>query len=425
MRTIRTRDPLFSNSAFYLAANIARSAVPFAMLPILTRYLNPTEYGQVAMFQLLVSALSAVTGVSVHGAANRRYYDAGVSKRELALYLGSCLQILLISTLITFTAVLLMQRQLSDWLGLRSEWVYWAAVVSSATFAINLRLGQWQIRGAALQYGILQVAQSIATVVLAIVLVVGLNRGGAGRIEAQIWVTPLFAIISLGLLLRSGLLRFNWRPDQLKDALAFGAPLIPHVAGLFLLSAADRFVIKTISGLRDAGIYMVALQLTTVMSVVYDAINKAYVPWLYDRLAHGSLEDKRKIVRWTYYHFAISIFASGAAFLVGPKIVSILAGRAYQGAGELVGWLALGQAFSGMYLMVTNYVFFSKRTGMLSLSTITSGCLNVLLLFVLVRRYGLIGAAWAFAAAMAFRFALTWWIAHRRHPMPWFAPIPF
>jgi O-antigen/teichoic acid export membrane protein len=73
-----------------------------------------------------------------------------------------------------------------------------------------------------------------------------------------------------------------------------------------------------------------------------------------------------------------------------------------------------------MYLMVTNYIFYSKRTGLLSIASISSGILNLVLLIILVRIFGLEGAAIAFAISMGIRFLLTWWIAHKRHPMPWF-----
>lgn len=88
---------------------------------------------------------------------------------------------------------------------------------------------------------------------------------------------------------------------------------------------------------------------------------------------------------------------------------------------EVFGWIALGQGFQGMYLMVTNYIFFSKKTGMLSVVSISSGLLNLILLVTLIPILGLQGAAMAFAASMGIRFILVWRVAQRRHSMPWFS----
>ena len=42
---------LLRNSTIYLTSNILNALVPFLLLPVLTRYLTPDEYGQIAMFQ--------------------------------------------------------------------------------------------------------------------------------------------------------------------------------------------------------------------------------------------------------------------------------------------------------------------------------------------------------------------------------------
>ena len=104
---------------------------------------------------------------------------------------------------------------------------------------------------------------------------------------------------------------------------------------------------------------------------------------------------------------------------IGGTAVGLLAGPGYEGAVSVIGWLALGQAFSGMYLMVTNYLFFARRTGQLATVTVLTGALNVALLLWLVPREGLRGAGMAFAAAMAVRFIATWALAQRARPMPW------
>ena len=414
------RNSLLSGSAIYLFSNIVNAAIPFALLPILTRYLTPAQYGEVAMFQTLLAALSALTGLSVHGAANRKYYDSNVDGQDLKHFIGACLQVLLLSTAIVFVAIIPFQVQLSEWLGLRSRWILWAVVISAATFVIGLRLGQWQVRKQARQYGAFQISQSILNMVLSLLLVVLILKGEEGRITAQIGAIIIFALLSLYFLHKDGLLSFiSWKPVYFKEALDFGIPLIPHIAGMLLLTAMDRFVINSELGLAQVGIYMVAVQMSMAMGIVFDAINKAYVPWLFERLKRDVATEKQQIVKYTYLYFAGVFFVAVLAYFVGPFAVTLIAGELYADAGEVIGWLALGQAFGGMYLMVTNYIFYSKRTGLLSLTTVISGLINVALLLTLIKFSGLKGASIAFCLAMAIRFLLTWWVAQRRHPMPW------
>jgi O-antigen/teichoic acid export membrane protein len=418
--TASSSKSLAVGSSIYLVSNILNGLVPFALLPVLTRYLTPAEYGEVAMFQTWIAALAAFTGLSVHGAAERKYYDTGSDENALRCFIGACLQVLVLSTLVTFCIVCLFRTQLAELLGLQTQWLLWGVGVSTAGFLVQIRLGQWLVRKKALAYGALQISLSLMLTLLSILTVVVLLWAAEGRILAQIWTAAAFMGISLYFLHADRLIAFNTEWSRIREALAFGVPLIPHVAGGFLLASVDRIVVNAELGLGPAGMYMVAVQISTAMLLVFDAVNKAYIPWLYERLQRDVMAEKRQIVRYTYLYFCIVLLMAAIAFLLGPFLIRLIAGGQYTAAGEVIGWLALGQSFCGMYFMVTNYIFYSKRTAMLSLATITSGLLNVGLLLVLIEPLGLTGAAQAFCIAMAVRFLLTWVVAQKRHPMPWF-----
>lgn len=412
-------NSLLSSSAVYLFSNLLAAVIPFALLPILTRYLSPIEYGEIAMFQTLIAALAAFVGVSGVGAAARKYYDTDLKPAEFKTYIGSCFQVLIGSSLIVFFLMFLFRQRISELVSLNEKWIFLSVVVAATGFIIQMRLGLWQVKKSARPYGILQVSQSFSNMLLSLLLVVTLAQGAAGRINAQVYVTFLLAGISIYLLRREDFLTFKWRPDQIREILNFGVPLIPHIGGIFILSSFDRFVINSKLGLAETGVYMVAVQLTSAMGIVFDSVNKAYVPWLYERLKRDLPEEKRQIVRWTYIYFIIVLLIAGLAFLVGPYLTVLIAGQRYAEAGKVVGWLTLGQAFVGMYLMVTNYTFYARKTGLLSLSTIVSGLLNIGLLIIFIDLFGLVGAAIAFAISMAVRFFLTWFVAQKCHPMPW------
>ena len=411
---------LFSGSAVYLFSNILAAAIPFALLPVLTRYLTTAEYGQVAIFQTLLAGLGAFVGLSVQGAAGVKYYDTDLPKQELKYFIGNCFLVLAVTTALVLMSAVVFRRSLSDWLAIETQWLLLSVFVSGATFVISMRMGQWQVRKQARNYGAFQVSQSLLNMLLSLLVVVYFLQGAAGRIWVLGSIPLVFAVVALFLLYKDDLLGFAWRPGYLREILAFGVPLIPHSAGLFLLSSVDRFIINDKLGLAQVGIYMVAVQLAAAMGLVFDAINNAYVPWLFERLKRNQMEEKKQIVRWTYAYCIALLGVVALAFVIGPPLLILIAGEKYSAAADIIGWLALGQAFNGMYLMVTNYIFYSKRTGLLSLSTITSGLINVGLLLVLISLMGLKGAAVAFAVSMALKFLLTWFVAHLRHPMPWF-----
>ncbi|MDH0140988.1 lipopolysaccharide biosynthesis protein [Aquipseudomonas alcaligenes] len=411
---------LLSGAAIYLFANVLNAAVPFLLLPILTRYLDPAEYGKVAMFQTLVAALAALVGLNVQGAASRKFFDEDAQGEGLRLFIGSCFQVLLLSSLAVLAVVAVFHDLLSSWLGIPAEWLYLSIGVSVASFIVNMRLGQWQVRRQAKAYGVLQVTQSLAIMLMSIGFVVVLSAGAEGRVWAQLLAVFCASLIACGLLYKDRLVHFlSWRPNYIKEALAFGVPLIPHVVGAFLLFSVDRFVINSEFGLEAAGLYMVAVQISLVLGVLFDSVNKAYVPWLFERLSRGDESGSHQLIKYSYFYFLLLLSLALLAFWLGPVVVRLFAGEQYAMAGTLIGWLALGQSFKGMYFTVTGYIFYQKKTSILSLITIVSGGINLAGLLVGISLFGLEGAAIAFAVAMACQFIFSWMFAAKVHPMPW------
>ncbi|WP_421280925.1 lipopolysaccharide biosynthesis protein [Aeromonas veronii] len=410
---------LLRNSTIYLASNILNALVPFLLLPILTRYLTPDEYGQIAMFQTLITGLAALTGLNAVGAANRKFYDKHDAS-ALAQFNGTCLHILLLSSLTLGVVCFFLSAELSQWLNIPTSWVYFALVISSANFIIQFRLGQWQIRERAVSFGVMQVSQSVLVLILSLALIIGFQQGAAGRVDALMATSVVYAGLGLLLLYRDRLLvLLPLKKAFFKEALSFGGPLVPHVVGIFLLSSIDRFFINRQLGVAEAGIYMLGVQLSLGMAVVFDAINKALVPWLFRTLSDNNPHQLQRLVKFTYFFFAIVAGLGGLSFIVGPWVVTWIAGPEYQRAATVIGWLCLGQAFGGMYLMVTNYIFYAKRTGALSAVTISTGLLNIALLVYLIEHMGIVGVAMAFAISMCIRFFATWWLASRVSAISW------
>ena len=407
-------------SAVYVGTNIINAVIPFILLPILTRTISQEEYGAVTMFQMVVTGLGAFVGLSVNGAANRKFFD-NPADEETRQYNGTCLQILFATFLICFCIVSLFSGYLSKALNLTVEWIYLALATASLGFVIQLRLGQWQVRQKPLAYAAVQLSQALINFVLSLVLVLQLHRSGAGRVEAIFIATLFAALLSIFFLYKDKIISVtSINKPYLKDALAFGIPLIPHAFGFFLLSSFDRFIISNYLGLKEVGIYAVAFQISMGLNIIFDGINKAFVPWLFAILARNNEEEKVDVVKKTYLWFVLLICGSVASFLIGPYFVVFYAGEQYQESANVIGLLCTGQIFGGMYLMVTNYIFFAKKTEKLAFVTISTGVFNLLLLILLIKYFGIVGAAFAFSFSKLLQFLFTWNVAEKVEPMPWF-----
>jgi O-antigen/teichoic acid export membrane protein len=414
------KGSLFKDSAVYLTANIINAVIPFALLPILTRYLSPDKYGEVAMFQTLLAFLGALVGLETCSAVSRKYFDEGVTNKELSEYIAVSLQVILVSGTLLLLVILAGGGVLANVFKLNTVFMCYAVITAVATACLQLRLTQWQVRKKAKQFGAFQNLQSLINMIISLILVVGMKMGASGRIMAQVWTAVLFALIAICSLQTDGLLRFiSWKPSYMKDALSYGVPLVPHSIGIILLSMIDRVIIADKIGIGEAGIYMVAVQLSMGLYLLFASLNNAYSPWLFMKLTTNNAREKRMIVKYTYVFYVGVLLIALLSFAVGPWAVNLLAGAKYERAGRIIGWLALSQCFLGMQYSVVNFIYYSKRTGLLSLSSLGTGVLNVVLLLALVPRMKIEGAAIAMAVSMGVRFLILWAVAQKSHPMPW------
>ncbi len=399
--------------------NSISALAPFVLLSIFTRKLSVAEFGELAVFQSLIIGLSAFIGINTIGAANRNFYEEG-SHEDNKLYNTACFNIFFISVFIVASALLLFWSSLNDWVDINNEWIAYAIVIASVNYVLGFRLGQWQIREQSTPYAITQVTNSMFNMLLSIVFVVLMNQGSEGRVISQLISSLIILGICLYFIKVDDLIKYKLpRYEDIIRALSFGVPLIPHVFGMFLLSAVDRLIISNKMGLESAGIYLVAFQVSMGLVLVFDALNKACIPWLYNNLNSSKHSDKLKVVKYTYCAFISLVVIAVFSYFISPKLLLILAGDKYIESCKYVGLLFVGQIFSGMYLIVTNYLFYSKRTGILSLITIFSGTINIVLILAFIENYGLMAVSWSFVISRFIQFILVWYASSKFIDMPW------
>lgn len=409
---------LFGNAAIYTLSNFAVAGVPFLLLPVLTRVLDPAAYGVVAMFSLVVAFMSVGVGLNVHGAITVRYFDR--SSFEIPKYVSTALVILAVSTSLMLALVFITGTRIAEITSIPKQWLYAAVLVAFLQFLVQIVLALWQASKKPIKYGALRITHAFLDAIGSIVLVLVLALSWQGRLSGMLVAWLCAAIIAVYFLVREGWLAKSINPTYAKDALNYGVPLVPHAVGGLLLGMADRFMVNNILDVSSTGIYVVAVQLGLILGMLADSFNKAFAPWLMEKLSDVNYESQKKIVIFTYIYFFVIIALAAFGALVAPYVLPYIVGPQFQTAGPLLIFILLGNAFIGMYYMVTNYIFYSRRTGLLSTLTISIGVITVALSWFLINAYGIKGAAIGFLVGQASLFFGAWVLSNYCVPMPWF-----
>ncbi|MFS1428074.1 lipopolysaccharide biosynthesis protein [Vibrio splendidus] len=414
------KDSFIFGTSIYLISNIVTALIPFAMLPLLTRYLSPSEYGEIAMFQVLIGVLSTFVGLNVNGAVVREFYNKD-GEVDYSGYLSSCILILIVSSFFVFSVIYLQIENIVRLVSIKDEWILLALVVSFCAFLLKIILGQFQVNKSVFRFAFFQITLAVTNVALTLFFVIAMDYGADGRIMGITIANVIIAIFCIVALAKMNLVSFRKiKLIYLKDAFTYGFNLIPHVGGIFLLSTVDRYIINANLGLSEAGIYMSAVQLSLVFAFFYDAINKAYVPWLFGRLKGGLDSEKLKIVKNTYRYILLLLLLSVLVYFIAPFFIVPILGIKFQKAEDIIGILCLASCLNGVYFMFTNYIIYTKNTKRLSMITLVSGVSNVVLSLILIKYFGAKGVAIAFLCAVLIRGVLTFSYATKCFSMPWF-----
>ena len=97
------KTSLFKSSLVYLVITAVSVGAPLLILPVLTRVLTPDEYGNIAMFSVVVQIFGISVGLSTQGAVGIKYFDR--DEIDFPRFVGACLIVLLTSAAVTLLVV--------------------------------------------------------------------------------------------------------------------------------------------------------------------------------------------------------------------------------------------------------------------------------------------------------------------------------
>jgi len=390
--------------------------MPFFLLPVLTRYLSPDDYGIVAMFLLLAVLVEPLIGFSLPGAVGVRYFEPD---SDISRYLGTGVLVAALAASAAMIPLFVFRDQIEAVTRVPGTWVLLVIPLVFARTILNSCLSLLRTKELVFRYTVLQVGQVGILVALILLLVVYAQLGWQGRVTAEFLALAIAATGSAWWLTSRRDVAWQFVRAYASHLLAFGIPLIPHVIGGALIVQTDRLLLTNLVGLGQTGLYTVAAQLVLVIEIVAVSFNGAYSPWLFSNLTNADATTRRRLVRLTYIQFAAMATLALAVALLAPWLAATLLDPRYGAVSEYAGWLSLGFLFNSMYYMVTNYIFYARRTGWLAAVTLTTGLINIPITYVFIQARGGVGAAQATALAYGLGFVLTWIVSNRVYPMPW------
>lgn len=414
----KLKSKLVINSIIYVSSDILNKAVPFLLLPLLTMYLSPSDYGILASFNSLFSFINIFTGLSVFGAIGVNYFK--LSKIELSTYIGNVFMISIGGTIVITLIVFLFLSHIKNITNLETVWIYAAILMSSTFNFILINQVLWMYEGKSLFYGLYQNSETILKVALSLFFILGMMMNWQGRVLAMLIGNVLSFIISIILIWKRGYLKLQLNKKYILDALNFGLPLIPHQLSFWLKNGAVIFLLTYLIDSNDIGLFDIGKKIALVIMILATAFNKAWSPFLFKKLSNNPSKDTRKkIVKISYMIFLLLITIATIISFFSSSIIQIIVDEKFYSAHIYIKYFAFSSAFDGMYLIVVNYIFFMKKNIYLAYITFSTSIIQVLIAYVLIKANNAIGAAQASLIVSILTFIIVWGYSNKFFKMPW------
>jgi len=197
----------------------------------------------------------------------------------------------------------------------------------------------------------------------------------------------------------------------MKGLIGIGHPVVIHSFAMLLINQTDKFLLANLKSSLDVGVYGIATQLASVVTLFGGTLGMAYAPILYKKIDSLIKRDQQNIARIRRLcMFGSTIFGVVIMLVVLNYYEWIVGSKFPFYAAPFILLVASYVAFS-WYFLYSGYFYHYKKTKFLALISSSIALMNIITSYLLIPEYGLVGAAigtlvsYLFGWLCAFAFA--------------------
>lgn len=386
-------NSLFKSTSLYIFSNIVIAAIPLLFLPVLTRYLTPSDYGIVALYQVVLTFLGAIFGFSVNGFCNIKFFELKGKVENHKLYIANSVALLLAMMLLMTALIVILYFSRQFIYGLNTSLLFLLPIAFFSQYVIYIRLGLYQVKNESAFYCLLNIFNAFINIAITLLLVVSLEMGYLGRLLGIVFSLVIIACISLYSLHKSNLITFNIDKNIIKEIIKYGISYSPNIVFVSLIPLLQRTVIAILLGANSVGIFMVSNQIANGFQLVISSFITAYTPVVYKRISMQTnnvlLKNTliKEVLIFTFY-LVLSLLLLSTEIL--DFILSVVLPANYYEAIPLAKLLVMSVVLKTGVMLLSIYPTYMKFNAKLSLVTLLFGFLEIIIIYMFVADKGLL-----------------------------------
>jgi O-antigen/teichoic acid export membrane protein len=397
-------------SAFTFS-NIINSIVVFVSLGIYLKYLPPDEYGKAIFFSLIVSLLSPIISLNTNVYFWTKFYDLSKSNKATT-YSSNYYFILLMSLILSaLTLFVPIQRILP---GVLNDFIYiipFAAFLNLLSEEVRtLLIYQKKIKS----YILFNNGITIIENILIVLLVLYYSATFYSRIMA--WLIVLVIVFFIHLILFAkfyNYLRWEFSKEKLKIATIFGFPLMFQQWSKMVLSASDRWFLAGMVSVYQMGIYNLGYQIGAMVSTFISGYINFLTPIIYNKLSIKDYSGFNRVKNIYSLFLLFLVLGVVLLYLMFLLFAKQILGQNYFESAPYILFAGISTIIFAFNIPFTSALSYRSKNHIIAYISIVVLILNLVLNYLLIKRFLTLGAAYSTIISYSFLTLLTYFYYKR------------
>lgn len=362
--------------------------IGFVTVPVTTYLILPADFGKSAMYTMGFTITSLFIFLGFDQAFVREY-NTCEDKSEL---FWNSIIIPLIFSLLIGAIYILFYKQISL-LMFDSIEKYTVIILSlSLPFAVIDRFNMLILRmeEKARIYSMFSIINKLLALFILIPYLLFVDRSYKGIINATFINLVIICLIESYYVRHIWKIKFKVNKKLLTKMFKFGLPLIPTSIIGWLFSSMDRIALRQWSSFNEIGIYSAAFKIIGILAIIQTCFSTFWVPTAYRWHENNTSNDRYTKVS----EILLTIMCLVFSFIVLFKdlIIKLLSSN-YGVASNSVPFLLFFPIMYTVSETTTLGIPFSRKTSYNIIISIVSACVNYFGNYLLVPKYGAMGAS--------------------------------
>jgi O-antigen/teichoic acid export membrane protein len=413
---------LLKHSGIYGVAQMLKRFASLLLLPVYTSYLQPADYGCIALLDLMVTILGIVIGAGMGNAVTRYHFDAQTPvERDRVWWTGLTFMTLMATGIVG--PVWLLRRTLAYLtLGpaIEQGGFYYTLVLTTLWFQIIGELpGVYlQVHKRSGTYCSISTAHLLINVGLNVFFLTSLHLGMVGLLLGNLITGGIITGVSCVTFCRScGPYAMYW--PLVRRLWRFSSPLIVTALLAAIMHQADRYLLRLFVDMEHIGLYSLAYTMGQAINTLYLLpFSTIWGTVVYDIARRPDAKEVYAQI-FQYFIYGLALIMLGTALFARPLLTVIVAPQ-YVPAADLIPIVCLAYLFFSLHEHFKVPVLLAKRTTLMPPVFVVATVANIGMNLLLIPLWGTAGAAWASVGAFAiFSFTGLWrYRTIDRYPYP-------